>query len=452
MAEKKVPEVKLRKPVRALVMLPRAGKISVNARKLYNVILHTSANQIVEYESQHGTQMPKGHYFESRLVDLLLPIQVGQSDLRASAKEFLNEMANIRIDWEAPDHREEGEVFEDEDDWVNLGLLSEVRFKKSNPSNKNSEVIVKWELPPGIFNQLRSPQDYKYAQISLYQLTKLSTYESVALYEICARYRTNPNGVTCKQEPIWWTQALSSKVPEVDPQTGLPKWREWRKFKGEKVQKAVQEICENTDLDIQMIEKGGLVQFTVMRKAAEFSALPNKLNPEIADKALALGLRLTDISTLIRNGQSEMALKEAFARMSQQDPSKIDRKLAYLNKILEEVNPFFAAGGLPTKAPVQQELLPKTNTPSGVVPQVAMTYKDERRAEIRKEFSDLVVEEQQPYAYLAFADLKTKNMANPNLSMKIESKAWESAPILFAKMVDIYAVQKYGVDWAVEKE
>jgi hypothetical protein len=126
----------------------------------------------------------------------------------------------------------------------------------------------------------------------------------------------------------------------------LPKWREWRKFKGEKVQKAVQEICENTDLDIQMIEKGGFVQFTVMRKAAEFSALPSKLNPEIADKALALGLRLTDISTLIRNGQSEIALKEAFARMGQQDPTKIDRKLAYLNKILDEVNPFFAAGGL----------------------------------------------------------------------------------------------------------
>jgi hypothetical protein len=81
-----------------------------------------------------------------------------------------------------------------------------------------------------------------------------------------------------------------------------------------------------------------------------------------------------------------------------------------------------------------------------------MTYKDERRAEIRKEFSNLILEEQQPYAYLAFADLKTKNMANPNLSMKIESKAWESAPILFAKMVDIYAVQKYGDDWAVEKD
>lgn len=441
-------------------MIPMVGKISVVARKLYNVILHSTANQISEYELATGGQVPASHYFEGRLVDLLTPIQSGQSDLRSKAKEYLGEMASIRVKWEAPDVK--SDVLEDLDDvsdndpdqdendeYVDIALLSEVRLRKANPSNPNSEVLVRWALPPFIFKRLRDPQKYKYAQLSLYQITKLSTYESVALYEICSRYRTNPTGVTSSKEPLWWIKALSNKLPAIDPETGQPKWREWRKFKDEKIKKAVAEVCSETDLDIELMEKGGLVQFSVKRKASEFAPLPNKLNPEIADRALDLGLRPTDIATLLRNGQSEIGLKEALARMAKQDTTKIERKLAYLIKVLSEVNPLIADGvAMPTKEVYKGHPVPEAPRVEPLA--LARSYKDERRAEIRQEFTALDKDLQQPFAYQALAELREKKMANPSMSVKVEAKAWNAAPVLFAAMIDLYAEQKYGLNWGVE--
>jgi hypothetical protein len=81
---------------------------------------------------------------------------------------------------------------------------------------------------------------------------------------------------------------------------------------------------------------------------------------------------------------------------------------------------------------------------------MALTYKDERRAEIRKEFTLLDREEQRPFAYTALSELRASKLASPALSLKVEASAWESAPLLFSKMVEVYAVATYGPDWAIE--
>lgn len=435
-------QLKIKKPVQSLVLIPKKGKLSVVARKLYNVVLHSTIAQIAEFELQ-GKEVPADHLFEGRLIDLVMPIQVGQSDLRAKAKEYLQQMSEIRLDWEAPDAR--GNI-----KWTNLGLLAEAQLEKENPNDPKSDVIVRWAFPPTIFKELRHPE--MYAQISIYQIAKLLTYEAVALYEICARYRTNAAGVTSLQEPLWWIKALSNKVPDLDPKTGEPKWREWRKFKDEKIKKAVAEINEQTDLTIELIEKREGVQFAVKRKASEFLPAPNRLNPEIAEVALKLGIKLTDIAALIRNGQSELGLKAAFTKMAKQDPATISRKLAYLNKILEEVNPLIGNGQRPDQYLQQTVLPPLAQATQRVEPlKVALSYKDERRAEIRKEFVQLEKAGQQVFAYEALAELKSSKLATPAMSLKVESGTWESAPILFSKMVELYAVGTYGSNWGVEQ-
>ena len=241
---------------------------------------------------------------------------------------------------------------------------------------------------------------------------------------------------------------MSNKVPDIDPKTGEPKWREWRKFKDEKIKKTVVEINEQTDLNIELIERKEGVQFAVKRKSSEFLPAPNRLNPEIAEAALMLGLKLTDIAALIRNGQSELGLKAAFAKMAKQDPASISRKLAYLNKILEEVNSFIGDGQ--TTAQYEQTVLPALTTPRSEPLNIALSFKEERRAQIRKEFSQLNKVDQRPFAYAGLAELKMNKMANPSMSLRVEAGQWDAAPILFAKMVDLYAVEKYGVDWSVE--
>ncbi len=55
------------------------------------------------------------------------------------------------------------------------------------------------------------------------------------------------------------------------------------------------------------------------------------------------------------------------------------------------------------------------------------------------------------YAYLALEDLRKSRMASASLTEKVEAGSWESAPILFAKMVELYATEKYGSDWGIEK-
>lgn len=440
MAEQQKDQLRIKKPVQSLVLIPKKGKLSVVARKLYNVILHSTIAQIHEFELQ-GKEVPAEHLFESRLTELVVPIQMGHSDLRAKAKEYFTQMSEIRLDWEAPDVNGPGK-------WTNLGLLSEAQLDREEPSNGHSEVIARWAFPPTIFKELRHPE--MYAQLSIYQIAKLSSYEAVALYEICARYRTNAAGVTSLQEPLWWIKALSNKVPALDPETGLPKWREWRKFKDEKVKKAVAEVNEQTDLSVELIEKKEGVQFAVKRKASEFAPLPNRLNPDIAEAAIKLGLRLVDVAMLIRNGQSEVWLKAAFAKMAKQDPATITRKLAYLNKILQEINPLIAEGRLPELVEVST-VLPPTSTPHIEPLKMALSYKDERRSEIRREFLLLDKNDQRPYAYTALADLRASKMANPAMSLKVEAGVWESAPILISKMIELYAVEKYGANWGVEQ-
>ncbi len=440
MTEAEKDQMRIKKPVQSLVLVPKKGKLSVVARKLYNVILHSTIAQIAEFELQ-GKEVPAEHLFEGRLTELVQPLQLGHSDLRAKAKEYFQQMSEIRLDWEAPDVHGPGK-------WMNLGLLAEAQLDRTDPSNLKSEVIARWAFPPTIFKELRHPE--MYAQLSIYQIAKLSTYEAVALYEICARYKRNAAGVTSLQQPIWWVKAMSNKVPDIDPKTGEPKWREWRKFKDEKIKKAIAEISEQTDLSIELIERKEGVQFGVRRKATEFEAFPNKLNPEIAESAIKLGLKLTDIATLIRNGQSEVGLKVAFAKMGKQDPNFISRKLAYLNKILEEVNPMIAEGVVPLVAK-DQTVHPPVSIPHIEPLKIALSFKDERRGELRREFLQLGKDEQKPYAYSALAELRTSKMANPSMSLKVEAAMWESAPILISKMVELYAVAKYGAEWSVEQ-
>lgn len=440
MSEPERDQLKIKKPVQSLVLVPKKGKLSVVARKLYNVILHSTIAQIAEFELQ-GKEVPAEHLFEGRLTELVQPLQLGQSDLRAKAKEYFQQMAEIRLDWEAPDVNGFGK-------WTNLALLAEAQLDRVDPSNLKSEVIARWAFPPTIFKELRHPE--MYAQLSIYQIAKLSTYEAVALYEICARYRTNAAGVTSLQEPLWWVKAMSNKVPDIDPKTGEPKWREWRKFKDEKIKKAVAEINEQTDLNIELIEKKEGAQFAVKRKASAHGTTSNRLNPEIAEAAIRLGLKLADIAMLIRNGQSEAGLKVAFAKMAKQDPGSISRKLAYLNKILEEVNPMISDGSVQGLLN-QQTLLPPDATSHQEPLKIALSYKDERRGEMRREFLQLSKDEQKPFAYTALAELRSNKMANPSMSLKVEAASWESAPILFSKMVELYAVEKYGSDWGLEQ-
>ena len=101
--------------------------------------------------------------------------------------------------------------------------------------------------PPTIEENLHEPD--RYARIELTSIARLTTYTSVALYEMCARFKNSPGELTARQPTDFWIASLRESAE------GKP--REWRKIKSELVNIATDEINQVTEITIDMIEHNG---------------------------------------------------------------------------------------------------------------------------------------------------------------------------------------------------
>lgn len=449
----------LKKPVQSLVMIPKIGKLTTTARKLFNVILQASQQQIAELSKNEIVDLG-GHMYSARLSDLLEPIEQGSSNLRALGKTYFREMMQTTIEWEAPDAKKSGIV------WDISHLLSAARLEyvdnDGNPStSKNSHLIAKWGLPAPIYNALKYPE--LYAQVNIRQIAKLGSYEALALYEICTRYRTNFDGLTNKSEPSWWVKALTNKQPPIDPKTQLPKYRPWAKFKDDKLHDAIAEINELTDLEIELIEerlrkKIAFVQFRVKRKTELLGDTAPVIPAAIAELAIKCNLGLAEISRLRKigfgEGQVKIALLKLEARIARTDLEPVSSKISYLNAVIGEAQRYVSVDDpVPTLTPTlteistaaqRQAVLPATQ------PLAPMSYKERRRAEIKTAFAKLSKEEQHPFALQASDSLKAAGLMQPSVARAIFSQDWLKNGLLLSKMVEEYAVATHGQDWAVE--
>ena len=445
----------LRKPVQSLVMIPKIGKLTTTARKLFNVILQTSQQQIAEL-SKNGIVDLGGHMYSARLSDLLEPIEQGSSNLRALGKTYFREMMQTTIEWEAPDSKKSGVV------WDISHLLSAARLEyidnDGNPgTSTNSHLVAKWGLPAPIYNALKHPE--LYAQVNIRQIAKLSSYEALALYEICTRYRTNFDGLTNKSEPLWWVRALTNKQPPIDPETNAPKYRPWAKFKDDKLKDAIAEINELTDLNVELIEerqrtKIAFVQFRVKRKTELLEDTAAVLPAAIAELAIKCGLGLAEVSRLMKNGIGEGQLKIALlkleTRIAREDLEPVSSKISYLNTVIVEAQKFVAADGpVPPLAEISASVKRQAVQPA-MPPLAPISYKERRRAEIKVAFATLSKEEQHPFALQASDSLKAAGLMQPSVARAIFSQDWLKNGLLLSKMVEAYAVATHGPEWATE--
>lgn len=431
-----------KKPNSALVMMPKVGKLTAVTRKIFNVLLRTTQRQINAL-SKEGKVVEATHYFRARLDELVDPVEVGNSNLTSSAKKSLLEMRRTEVDWEAPDAN--SEVI-----WSNMSLLSEAKIAK-----EEGILYAYWALPPGLLTVIADPQ--RYTPIDISQLAKLKTYAAIALYEICVRYKNNPTGLTSENNMEWWVDALTQSAPKIDPITKKPKLRLWSKFKSEQVNVAIDEINTKSDIGIELVEKktGKAVtsaQFKVWRKPADSVgiAIGSKMSPEVAEIANKLGVSLSDISNLIKHGQSERVLKVALgkleSRINREDLAPVESKTAYLRTVLSETNNFVTPVTVPlVPISVMSDFKAPTDLPE------ALSYQESRRREIKEELLDLGKERQKKYAELALEYLQKAGIATTTISRKVESGDWATG-ILFSKMIEIYAVEQYGVNWGSETE
>ncbi|OLP04646.1 replication initiation protein [Rhodoferax antarcticus] len=421
----------LKKPNDFLVMIPKAGKLPMLARKMYNSMLHSTQIQILEIRNK-CLKLDAGTFFSARLTDLSASVTANKSNTIDLVKDYLSDMRKLEVDWRAPDAN--SPVV-----WKSMGMLSEVDLLK-----RDGAYWVSWSYPPTLFEAILDMRVY--TQIDQTVIAQLTSYAAIALYEICARYKHNPSGLTAKQSPEWWVDALTGTAPKIDKKTGVPmKRREWRKFKESSLPGARDEINRVSDIEIELIEtKTGKavtsVQFQVTFKRIKTQKAVRNMSSEILEQAGKSDIPLSMISSFLNNGQSEevmlYGLRALENRTNAPHLPTIANKAAYLKTVLfdadarvkhDDQNQPSNKLGLPKEKPVK-------------------SWEETRRAEVIEEFLALAKNIQKPYVLGAVDRLRDKGLLTPSTQRKLDEESWEQG-LLLHEAVIFYAISTYGSNW-----
>ncbi|RZL89317.1 MAG: RepB family plasmid replication initiator protein [Variovorax sp.] len=430
--------LELRKPHEMIVMMPRSARVTLTGRRIYSALLQVAQTRLVALPA-----MPAADFmFEAPLAAILRTTGSSGSE-RTAAKKYLIEMRSLEVDWEstAPG---------DGVKWRGFSMLSEVALEQ-----RRGENWVSWSYPPTIMAALREPQ--RWARIDLDVLAKLGSYTAVALYEICARYRENPSGVTSRKPVTWWVDALSNGPG--------PERREWRKFKNERVKDAVAEINAETDLDVDLIEhKQGRVitevQFAVRKKRQ--ASTPRTASNEPVDATLVLraetlGIREIKLESLIKEFGDERVRAQVEVlerRAANKSLRTIENAFSYLRSLLrnepqdegpaEGTRPGIPGAAAPAAAPAPE-------TPKAVPGAEGSRWLREQIDAMKKEVAALEPAQLKRWVDQALHDLARKGALNAVISRRA-AQGDVLHGLLGSAVVYAYADATYGPHWKVDPQ
>lgn len=424
----------LRKPHEMIVLVPRAKRVTLTGRRIYNALLQVAQSRL----QAMGSMPPADFMFEAPLPAILRTTGSSGED-RTAAKRYLREMRGLEVDWEstAP-----GEGVK----WRGFSMLSEVAIEI-----RHGENWVSWSYPPTLMAALKEPA--RWARIDLDILAKLGTYAALALYEICARYRDNPSGLTSRKPVQWWADALS-------PTPAGSERREWRKFKNERIKGAIDEINRETDLDIELIEhrQGRAVmeaQFAVRRRrppARTRELAGGPVDANLVLRAESLGVRESKLDGLLSEfGQAAVRDKlDVLERRANDNRLRgVDNGYSYLRSLLRNDNGAEAAepATLPPGAALDIGLATGAPTPPASPPgEGAAAWLAQRIGAVKAELNALDPVQRSPWVAQGLADLAAKNL----LSAVISRRAAQGDVlhgVLGAVIVRLYAQAVHGPDW-----
>jgi hypothetical protein len=419
----------LRKPHEMIVMVPRSATVTLTARRIYTVLLQVAQSRLDRLQAMP----PADFMFEAPLLAVLKGTGSNGGD-RTAAKKYLAEMRGVEVDWEstAPG---------DGVKWRGFSMLSEVVLEV-----RRGENWVSWMFPPSIMSALMDPQ--RWARIDLDVLARLDTYASIALYEICVRYRDNPGGLTSRKPPGWWTDALSN-VPGGDR-------REWRKFKNERIKPAVAEINAKTDLAIELVEhKQGRalseVQFSVRRKVRQ-AAKPvhEPVDMGLALRAQTLGISEAKLNGLIREfseARVNLQLTELERRVTSTSLKAIENAHSYLRSLLlRTADPSVLPQTVCVDPMRASKLVPQTEAKALQPLTADSAWQGERMRTLMLELENLPEVQRRHWLNLAVQDLSARGLLTSAVSRRA-SLGEIARGVLGSKAVQIYAEATYGPGW-----
>jgi hypothetical protein len=407
----------LKKPVNTLAIVPtKSSKITVLARKAYNVLLYIAQEQGIDQE-----------VYRAPLQSILRGVDFN-SNAREIVKQHLRSMVSTTVEWQSPTAGEG-------DAWNVAGLLAHAKVYK-----RSGENWVEWSFAPNIKQELLEPQ--RFARLRLDVISQLRRHSGVVLYEICARYRDI--GLTARQPWPWWRPVLTGS-----PDTEDSAKQEYRFFKRDVLKLAIAEVNAVTDLDVELIEhKQGRfisdIQFKVSKKQQE--ALPLRHPPQPVDlsqvlRATTAGIRQEDAEALIQthgNAAMQAGLDALVKRAASEFPEPLRDPHRYLRALLES--------STMSAAKKSVDDAQAKNAKSSMAATAAMEgwtseWVGRRRAAVIAEFLALSAEEQSSWVERLRAHLVERG-AHPSVRKRLDSHGWQHQ-LVIGELIRFYK----GTEW-----
>ncbi|KIF81702.1 replication initiation protein [Noviherbaspirillum autotrophicum] len=339
-----------RKTNEAIGLRVSEGRLSLLSRKIFNVMVYHAqrlpgkgGNAPIDTDAAKNyywiplAEVARDAAYDSKDVDLL--------------KECALELQNIRI------HSE------DAIQWTSERLVSSVKLVNTSGLKRQGGTLwFGFAFPPEVESMVMSPGSY--TKLSVYYQALLRSGASLALYEICRRYATNPSRLTNRQEWEWWYGALTG-----NPVTGsLP---EYKYFKRDTIKTAIAEINMVTDISVELIEhKTGrrvtALQFKVTPNETSIS-LPPVIDGGMVNRMMALGMSQDDACNLLASTEEAKlaaTLDLTEKRIANPKAPKIESPVAFFKTALRDN--YAAPVEVARKTVLQVEARPKPDVKASI--------------------------------------------------------------------------------------
>lgn len=325
----------LKKSNEAIELCVKTGYFSLLSRKVFNVLVyHAQKLKIPGLNSPIKNEANK-KYFWIPFIELARDTGYQSNDTK-KLKNHLQKLVNIQI------------VTENFSQWTSQNLISAFTLVNSlGLRRKGGQLWLGFTFPPEVEAAIMHPDSY--TKLTFLYQSKFRSGASLALYEICRRYLTNPSKLSTRNSWQWWYQVLTGHSIEQN----IP---EYKITKRDTFKKAISEVNLVTDITIELLEyrQGRKIidlQFKVFKssKTKLNFLIPSITDATILKKLIGFGMTQKEASSICASTEKTKLLATITLvekRIAKKNIIPIHSITAYLKQGLKEN---WAASGIFTK-------------------------------------------------------------------------------------------------------
>jgi hypothetical protein len=301
------------------------GRLSLLSRKVFNVMVYHAQRMGKKGENAPIAGETAQKYYWIPYSELVRDAAYTSRDTELF-KQQLQDLQSVRI------------YSEDAIQWTSERLVSSVKLVNTRGlGNQGGTVWFGFAFPPEVESMVMSPGAY--TKLSMYYQALLRSGASLALYEVCRRYVTNPSKVTKQAAWEWWYAVLTGNpVSEAIP--------EYKYFKRDVVKPAIAEINMATDINVELIEhkqgrRVAALQFRVAQAQQASLDLPAPpfIDAGLVERMMALGLSQDDACNILASTEDaklKATLDLTENRIRNQKAVKIGSPAGYFKQALRD--------------------------------------------------------------------------------------------------------------------